>query len=206
MTRDARDPVLAALEDAEGGVYARGGNGTRSPLPVMPTPSETAGDVHVVQDALSGPTWSYARRYNALRRDFTVNSLLLDPFSRVIYDYCGGVADCRSRVLRTVAPPEASFTADPARHAALHSARSAHGALHIYGATSDALQAMGPGITGLSQGRLQMRWRRCWCMGRGSCTGIAVEVWAAGAGAASSQRLPAGRCEISLEWGVCDVV
>lgn len=40
-------------------------------------------------------SWSAARRWNAQSRDFTVNALLYDPFANVIYDYTGGVRDCR---------------------------------------------------------------------------------------------------------------
>jgi hypothetical protein len=42
-----------------------------------------------------GLLWSDARKQNALARDFTVNALMYDPFSRVIFDYTGGVLDCR---------------------------------------------------------------------------------------------------------------
>lgn len=33
--------------------------------------------------------WGGARQANALVRDFTVNSLLYDPFDRILYDYTG---------------------------------------------------------------------------------------------------------------------
>lgn len=33
--------------------------------------------------------WGSARQANALVRDFTVNSLLYDPFDRILYDYTG---------------------------------------------------------------------------------------------------------------------
>ena len=56
------------------------------------------------------PSWATVRRTNALARDFTVNALMYDPFSRLLYDYSGGVDDCRSRTLRTLISPVASFT------------------------------------------------------------------------------------------------
>ena len=62
-----------------------------------------------------GPTWAAARRFNALRRDFTVNAMLYDPFSRILYDYCGGMQDCKERTLRTIESPFVSFRQDPAR-------------------------------------------------------------------------------------------
>lgn len=61
------------------------------------------------------PTWAMARRENSVKRDFTVNSMQYDPFNRIMYDYCGGVADCYERLLRTVANPDESFSKDPAR-------------------------------------------------------------------------------------------
>ena len=62
-----------------------------------------------------GKQWDRVRRTNALRRDFTVNGLLYDPFQSVVYDYVGGIKDLKARKLRTVVPPVASFLADPAR-------------------------------------------------------------------------------------------
>lgn len=41
-------------------------------------------------------SWSAAREKNALDRDFTVNSLMYDPFSRIVFDYTNGIQDCRS--------------------------------------------------------------------------------------------------------------
>ena len=61
------------------------------------------------------PTWSAARAENAGARDFTVNGLLYDPFTRLLFDSVGGVADCGARLLRTISLPEESFEQDPAR-------------------------------------------------------------------------------------------
>ena len=63
----------------------------------------------------SATLWSAARRENALSRDFTVNGLLFDPFSGMLYDYVGGLADCKQRLLKTIGPPMARFQDDPAR-------------------------------------------------------------------------------------------
>lgn len=60
-------------------------------------------------------TLSEARQFNALRRDFTVNGLLYDPFQRLIYDYVGGLWDCHHRQLKTIGDPCASLQEDPAR-------------------------------------------------------------------------------------------
>lgn len=48
-------------------------------------------------------------------RDFTVNALMWDPLSNIVYDYVGGVADLSKGVLRTCIDPVSSFAEDPAR-------------------------------------------------------------------------------------------
>jgi peptidoglycan/xylan/chitin deacetylase (PgdA/CDA1 family) len=65
----------------------------------------------------SPATWSYsqARRQDAIRRDFTINALLYDPFSRLLFDYVGGWQDLQQRVVRCVGDPSSSFQADPTR-------------------------------------------------------------------------------------------
>lgn len=70
-------------------------------------------------------SWSSARQANAQSRDFTVNALMLDPFSLLIYDHAGGVKDCAKRVLRSIGSPAESLQQDPARilRAVRHAAR-----------------------------------------------------------------------------------
>ena len=60
-------------------------------------------DIEVSEDGSDDPfidsnllSWSTAREKNALDRDFTVNSLMYDPFSRIVFDYTNGIQDCRS--------------------------------------------------------------------------------------------------------------
>ena len=62
---------------------------------------------------------------NAASRDFTVNALFYDPFSRLLLDYVGGMRDCKQRRLRTVIDPRESFEEDPCRllRAIRHAAR-----------------------------------------------------------------------------------
>lgn len=71
-------------------------------------------------------TWAWARRADALRRDFTVNALFFDPFAGLVYDYVVGVRDCQSRSLRCIKPASQSFQEDPARilRAIRHASRS----------------------------------------------------------------------------------
>lgn len=50
-----------------------------------------------------------------LRRDFTVNALMYDPFSQLLFDYTGGLADCAKQRLQCCGDPLKSFKEDPAR-------------------------------------------------------------------------------------------
>ena len=52
---------------------------------------------------------------DAVRRDFTVNALFLDPLDDRIIDYVGGLADVRARLIRTIGDPEVRFREDPVR-------------------------------------------------------------------------------------------
>ena len=52
---------------------------------------------------------------DAVRRDFTVNALYLDPATLAILDPSGGLADLEARCLRAIGPPERRFAEDPLR-------------------------------------------------------------------------------------------
>ncbi|KAJ0770844.1 putative polynucleotide adenylyltransferase [Helianthus annuus] len=52
---------------------------------------------------------------NSMHRDFTINSLFLDPFLQKIYDYNDGMKDLSELKLRTLVPAQLSFTEDSAR-------------------------------------------------------------------------------------------
>ena len=52
---------------------------------------------------------------DALRRDFTVNALFLDPFGGDILDFVGGMEDLDDRVLRTIGDPRTRLLEDPVR-------------------------------------------------------------------------------------------
>ncbi len=49
------------------------------------------------------------------RRDFTINGMLYDPFSRSIIDYAGGWEDIHKHSLRTIGNPLIRFKQDPVR-------------------------------------------------------------------------------------------
>ncbi|GAB4823736.1 hypothetical protein N2152v2_010782 [Parachlorella kessleri] len=101
------------------------------------------------------PTWAAARRDNAVRRDFTANALLYEPFSRVVFDYVGGVEDIQRGLLRTIESPEDSFLRDPAR--ILRAIRmAARTGLELEEPTAAAMVAQAPSVAALPAGRLSM--------------------------------------------------
>ena len=54
-------------------------------------------------------------RQDVLRRDFTINGLLLDPDGGEILDFVGGLKDLESRVVRAIGEPEKRFHEDHLR-------------------------------------------------------------------------------------------
>ena len=54
-------------------------------------------------------------RQDAVRRDFTINALLMDPASGEILDFVGGRADLEARLIRAIGDPEARFREDHLR-------------------------------------------------------------------------------------------
>jgi poly(A) polymerase len=52
---------------------------------------------------------------DALRRDFTINGLFLDPLTDEVFDYVGGRADLERRVLRAIGDPVERFREDKLR-------------------------------------------------------------------------------------------
>ncbi len=53
----------------------------------------------------------YAGTYSG--KDFTINSILLDPFSGEVLDIVGGKQDLQNKIVRTVEPPATLFQKDP---------------------------------------------------------------------------------------------
>jgi poly(A) polymerase len=52
---------------------------------------------------------------DACRRDFTINSLYLDPVAKQVIDYQGGVDDLQNRRLKLIGDPDTRFAEDPVR-------------------------------------------------------------------------------------------
>ncbi|XP_038894749.1 uncharacterized protein LOC120083156 isoform X8 [Benincasa hispida] len=57
----------------------------------------------------------YIRWKNCSQRDFTINSLMYDPYKKIVYDYLGAMEDIRKSKVRTIKPANLSFTEDCAR-------------------------------------------------------------------------------------------
>ncbi len=51
-------------------------------------------------------------RQDAARRDFTVNGMFFDPIEEKLYDFVGGQADLKAKVLRTIGDPDQRFSED----------------------------------------------------------------------------------------------
>lgn len=60
-------------------------------------------------------TYSSDPRLDVQRRDFTINGLLYDPFSREVLDFVGGERDIRAGVIRTIGSAERRFREDKLR-------------------------------------------------------------------------------------------
>lgn len=70
----------------------------------------TAADGVILRDNVFG-----SQEDDAARRDFTVNSLYYDPIKEEVWDWHGGVADARAKVLRMIGDPATRFREDPVR-------------------------------------------------------------------------------------------
>eukprot|EP00897_Mesotaenium_endlicherianum_P000984 jgi/Mesen1/10887/ME000935S10229 len=116
------------------------------PLPTVPT---------VPQAGPKGRAWSprdMARWENALKRDFTINALLYDPFKRVLYDYVGGTRDLKQGKVRAIAPAHESFALDPARY--LRAIRvAARLGLSFDAAVARCLDGSLPEVAGISKAK-----------------------------------------------------
>ncbi|MDQ6700936.1 MAG: CCA tRNA nucleotidyltransferase [Acidobacteriota bacterium] len=63
----------------------------------------------------SGVQFEHDPRQDVLRRDFTINALLLDPVSGEVLDFAGGREDLKARVIRAIGDPEVRFREDHLR-------------------------------------------------------------------------------------------
>src|SRR6266511_630263 len=91
---------------------------------------------------------------DARRRDFTVNGLFLDPIQGQLFDWVGGHADLRARVIRTIGDPVERFAEDHLR--LLRAVRfAAQLGFTIEPGTFAALRANAAKIKGVSAERIR---------------------------------------------------
>jgi len=91
---------------------------------------------------------------DALRRDFTINGLFLDPFSGEIFDYVGGREDLAAGLVRAIGAPEERFNEDRLRM--LRAVRFACTlSFEIEEKTMDAIRTLAPLVSSVSGERLR---------------------------------------------------
>ncbi|MFH1968796.1 MAG: CCA tRNA nucleotidyltransferase, partial [Verrucomicrobiota bacterium] len=96
---------------------------------------------------------------DALRRDFTVNALFLDPLTGAVRDYVGGQADLAARLIRAVGCPDDRFAEDHLRMLrAVRFASTLDFKLDL--ATADAIRRHAPQIEKVSAERIQQELTR----------------------------------------------
>ncbi|XP_050377235.1 uncharacterized protein LOC126794530 [Argentina anserina] len=97
----------------------------------------------------------FMRWSNCLKRDFTINGLMFDPYARIVYDYLGGIEDLQKAKLQTVIPASTSFQEDCAR--ILRAIRiAAHLGFRISKETADSIKSLSYSILRLDKGRILM--------------------------------------------------
>ncbi|MBU0714612.1 MAG: CCA tRNA nucleotidyltransferase [Verrucomicrobia bacterium] len=96
---------------------------------------------------------------DALRRDFTVNALFLDPLTGTVRDYVGGQADLAARLIRAVGRADDRFAEDHLRM--LRAVRFAVTLdFKLDPATADAIRRHAPQIEKVSAERIQQELTR----------------------------------------------
>ena len=93
-------------------------------------------------------------RKDALRRDFTVNALLLDPVTGEIRDFTGGQTDLQIKIIRAIGDPAVRFAEDHLRM--LRAVRfAATLGFTIEPATFEAIRKLAPQIRRISAERIR---------------------------------------------------
>ncbi|KAL3143733.1 hypothetical protein ABBQ32_003567 [Trebouxia sp. C0010 RCD-2024] len=126
--------------------------------PSRSTPSDVANLARQGRQGNLGPdlldkSWGALWHANMRQRDFTVNAIMYDPFSHLLFDYMGGVADCTRRRLQCCKDPNESFQEDP--HRMLRAVRLAGRCdLRISVEVEAAMRTHAPRLTSVSGSRL----------------------------------------------------
>jgi putative nucleotidyltransferase with HDIG domain len=91
---------------------------------------------------------------DVLRRDFTINAMLLDPVSGEVLDYTGGRADLEAKLIRAIGDPEVRFREDHLR--LLRAIRfAARTGFEIEARTFEAIRRFAPLIRSVSAERVR---------------------------------------------------
>lgn len=146
------DAVLAVVPEADGRDRRYGSCRVPSPTGVV-TVTTLRRDIGCA-DGRHPDRVDFVREpaIDALRRDFTVNALYLDPEQGRLFDPVGGLADLEARVLRTVGEPAQRFHEDALR--LLRAIRFAgRFALQLEAATAAALRSAAATVRALSPER-----------------------------------------------------
>lgn len=98
--------------------------------------------------------YSKTPQEDVLRRDFTINALLLDPETNDILDFVGGQDDLRAGIIRAIGKPEERFREDKLRmiRAVRFAARFRYA---IHAATFSAIVKLAPEICLVSAERIR---------------------------------------------------
>jgi poly(A) polymerase len=98
--------------------------------------------------------YSDSPKEDVLRRDFTINGLLMDPATREVFDFVGGRADLEEGILRAIGDPRVRFAEDKLRM--MRGVRfAARFKFQIEPATMAASQALAPQIVQVSPERIR---------------------------------------------------
>jgi poly(A) polymerase len=101
-----------------------------------------------------GVLFESSPREDALRRDFTINGLFLDPVSGEKFDYVGGMADLANHVIRAIGNPKTRFQEDHLR--LIRAVRfAARFGFRIDPLTLDAMREMAPAIRKVAPERVR---------------------------------------------------
>jgi len=99
-------------------------------------------------------TYTEDAKLDVLRRDFTINGLLLDPLTETLLDYVGGLSDIRNRVIRSIGEPIQRFREDKLRM--MRAVRfSARFNFKLDAATRETIQTLASLIGQVSKERLR---------------------------------------------------
>lgn len=113
----------------------------------------------------TGVTFAASAEEDVRRRDFTINGMLLDPFSGEILDFIGGRCDIDNRLVRAIGSPDERFREDNLRM--LRAVRfAARLAFDIEDETMRAIQARAHEITQISPERIRGELNRILTEGR----------------------------------------